>query len=101
MQMKNKKGAFALLALAAVLAIALAAVPAAYASGVEDLQLKTNFGGSGDDLFYGVTATSDGGFVAVGCSTEISFGTGDWSDADKKGNTDATIVKFDSNGSMV
>ena len=61
----------------------------------------TNFGGSGEDRFYGVTATTDGGFVAVGHSEDTSFGNGDWFGISGKGNVDAIIVKFDANGSIV
>ena len=55
---------------------------------------KKNFGGSGNDLFHAVTATSDGGFVAVGYSLVASFGTGDWTDETGRGGQDAIIVKF-------
>jgi len=67
--------------------------------GIDVLQ-KNNFGGSGDDYFESVIATSDGGFVAVGHSDVFD---GDWAAAGvtSKGNDDATIVKFNSSGAMV
>jgi len=61
---------------------------------------KNYVGGEGFDYFNGVAATSDG-FVAVGYSEHSSFGTGDWSDFDGKGNADATIVKFDTEGNVI
>jgi len=64
-----------------------------------DVVWMNRFGGSGADIFNSVTATSDGGFVAVGHAT--SFGTGDWAGVAGQGNDDAIIVKFDSNGTMV
>ena len=62
---------------------------------------KKNFGGTGDDMFTAVAATSDGGFVAVGNSQVTSFNNGDWSGVSGKGNKDAIIVKFDSDGNVV
>ena len=59
-----------------------------------------NFGGTGNDYFNSVTATSDGGFIAVGFSGTFD---GDWTTAGVtgKGNNDTTIVKFDSTGSVI
>jgi len=62
---------------------------------------KTRFGGSGADMFSSVTTTLDGGFVAVGYSVAASFGNGDWGGVTGRGGTDAIIVKFDSNGTVV
>jgi len=62
---------------------------------------KTPFGGSANDYFYAVTATTDGGFVAAGHSWSSSFGTGDWIGVTGRGSTDAIIVKFDSDGNIV
>ena len=62
---------------------------------------KKNFGGNGNDMFTGITATSDGGFVVVGNSTDPSFGTGDLYDLSGNGGTDAIIVKFDENGDFI
>ena len=64
---------------------------------------QNTFGGGGSyasDLFYSVTAVSDG-IVAVGTSSASSFGTGDWESVDAKGESDAIIVKFDNNGNVV
>jgi hypothetical protein len=55
---------------------------------------KKNFGGSGHDHFNSVTATTDGGIVAVGYSASGSFGNGDWTGVTGKGGNDAIIVKF-------
>ena len=63
-----------------------------------DALWKDNFGGVYGNYFMGVTATSDGGFVAAGYSYADSFGNGDWSGVTGYGNDDATIVKYDSNG---
>ena len=65
-----------------------------------DIVWKRNFGGNGHDEFVAVTMVSDG-FVAVGKSTEDSFGNGDWTDIDGKGYNDAIIVKYDNDGNMV
>jgi len=61
---------------------------------------KKNFGGSGSDYFYSVTAVSDG-IVAVGNSWAPSFGNGDWSGVTGTGDNDAIIVKYDNNGEVV
>ena len=60
-----------------------------------------SFSGSYDDYFFGVTATSDGGFVAVGYSSQSSFGTGAWIGVEGNGYKDAIIVKFDGDGNVV
>ena len=60
---------------------------------------KKNFGGSGDDRFNSVTAVSDG-YVAVGYSWEGSFGNGDWTGITGKGECDAIIVKFNTDGTV-
>ena len=62
---------------------------------------KKNFGGSGDDHFKAVTATSDGGFVAAGYSSLPSFGNGDWTGVTGRGGSDAIIVKFDNDGNTI
>ena len=61
---------------------------------------KKNFGGSGDDSFDSVAVAGDG-FVAVGSSDSSSFGSGDWTGVGGKGDRDAIIVKFDTNGNVV
>ena len=66
-----------------------------------DVVWKKNFGGSGEDRFNGVAATSDGGFFAVGYSRGASFGSGDWTDVARRGMTDAIIVKYDVSGDVV
>ncbi|MCL2167927.1 MAG: T9SS type A sorting domain-containing protein [Lentimicrobiaceae bacterium] len=61
---------------------------------------KKNFGGISDDIFYSVTAVSDG-LVAVGISFPNSFETGDWKEITGKGWEDAMIVKYDNDGEIV
>jgi len=61
---------------------------------------KKNFGGAGNDQFMALATVSDG-YVAVGESNRDSLGNGDWDDVTRKGNWDATIVKFDLNGNVV
>ena len=53
-----------------------------------DESIIRNFGGSGEDLFYSVTETSDGGFVAVGESSSTNAGF------TNRGLYDAMIVKY-------
>lgn len=73
-----------------------------------------NFGGAGNDYFFG-TAGDDyfyysdnrrppvlnGDFIAVGSSSAATFNTYDWTNIDGKGGSDATIVRFNSDGEMV
>ena len=58
---------------------------------------KSNFGGSGNDIYNSITAVSDG-IIAVGYSAAASFGNGDWTGVTGKGSTgnfsDAVIVKY-------
>ena len=61
---------------------------------------KKNFGGSDNDLYYSVTAVSDG-IVAVGYSASGSFGNGDWEGVTGKGEQDAIIVKYNFDGTLV
>jgi len=61
---------------------------------------KKNFGGPDSDRFFSVTAAPDGGCVAVGQSYYWSFGSDDWANTLAKGNSDATIVKFNAAGSV-
>lgn len=66
-----------------------------------NVEWKKNFGGSDNDYYYGVAATSDGGFVAVGHSYSGSFGNGDWAETSGKGGYyDAIIVKYDALGNI-
>jgi len=62
---------------------------------------KKSFGGAGDDYFVAVTTTTDGGYVAVGSSSSNSFGNGSWEGFNGKGFTDAIIVKYDSDGTLL
>ncbi|MCL2607241.1 MAG: putative Ig domain-containing protein [Methanomassiliicoccaceae archaeon] len=62
------------------------------------IEWKDNFGGDGDDVFYGVAATSDGGFVAVGYSMKESFGLNLHNPSG--GNSDALIIKYDKDGKI-
>ena len=55
-----------------------------------------NFGGAGDDEFYGVAVSGEGMVFAVGYSDEDSFGNGDWIQmGTKRGGLDAIIVLFE------
>jgi len=65
-----------------------------------NVKWKRNFGGSDHDYFNHVTAVSDG-FVVVGYSYADTFGSGDWSNIKRKGISDATIVKYNSDGQVV
>ncbi|WP_148305799.1 hypothetical protein [Candidatus Methanoplasma termitum] len=64
------------------------------------LEWAKNFGGVGDEGFNSIAATSDGGFIVVGYSSEDSFGTGDWVDVTGYGDYDATIIKCDGSGTV-
>jgi len=59
-----------------------------------------NFGGSGYDEFFGVTSDSDG-YIAVGESTQDSFGNGNWTGNEGNGGNEAIIVKFDTGGNVI
>jgi len=61
---------------------------------------KKNFGGAGNDFFYSATEVSDG-FVAVGYSTLLSFGNGDWKGIEGHGAGDAIIVKYSTTGEVI
>jgi len=69
-------------------------------SSTGSVEWAKNFGGEGDDYFSSVAATTDGGFVAVGRSSEFSFGTGSWVGVTRYGISDAIAVKFSSTGSV-
>jgi len=64
------------------------------------LNWAKNFGGPEQDSFTSV-AVDGSNFVAVGVSAEDSFGTGSWAGISGKGNDDAAIVKYDSNGNVI
>jgi hypothetical protein len=59
---------------------------------------KKNFGGIGEDVFSSLTSVP-GGIVAAGRSAWL--GTGDWEGVDGQGIFNATVVKFDNDGSAV
>ncbi|MCL2511175.1 MAG: Ig-like domain-containing protein, partial [Bacteroidales bacterium] len=61
---------------------------------------KNNFGGSNDEQYDAVTATSDG-IVAAGWAPPSSFGTGDLTGMTGQGSVDAIIVKYDFAGNVV
>jgi len=61
---------------------------------------QKNFGGSNQDVYESVTATSDD-IVAVGYSYPTSFNTGDWTGVTGKGSYDAIIVKYDNASNIV
>ena len=62
---------------------------------------KKTFGGSGNEGYISVIATSDGGIVAVGYSGASSFNNGDWTGTAGKGSNDAIIVKYDNAGNVM
>jgi len=61
-----------------------------------DVVWQKTFGGSYWDYFYGITLTEDG-YVAVGYSYSIDYDL----EGLNKGDDDAIIVKYDSNGDVV
>jgi len=65
-----------------------------------NVRWRKTFGGNGSDLFNSISFASDG-IVAVGQSDFYSFGSGDWGGVIGKGNTDATIVKYEYPPSIV
>ncbi|MCL2143149.1 MAG: hypothetical protein FWH44_02690 [Methanomassiliicoccaceae archaeon] len=65
------------------------------------MEWAKNFGGSGNDNFYGVTETSDGGLVAVGNAGSASFGNGDLATLTSNGASEAIIVKYGSDGTLL
>jgi hypothetical protein len=65
-----------------------------------NLMWKRNFGGSDMDWFKSVIALPDG-VIAVGSSSENSFGNGDWVGIEGKGGGDGILVKYDNNGNIV
>jgi len=83
-----------------VIAVAICLAGLTTQASAQDVMLKKNFGGSGTDYYWSVTAVSDG-VVAVGYSQETSFGTGDWTGVTGKGGVDAIIVKYDNNGNVL
>jgi len=93
-----KKIFFAMLAFALLPAFPLSA--SEEAAKMHEVEWQSNFGGSGDDIFNSVTALSDG-FVAVGRSSEDSFGNGDWEGVTGRGGHDAIIVRYDNDGKRI
>ena len=61
-----------------------------------DLLWVESIGGSENEIFYSVTQTSDGGFVAVGVSN-----SNDGDLPSNKGNNDAIIAKYNENGDFL
>ncbi|MDR1100836.1 MAG: hypothetical protein LBL34_00505 [Clostridiales bacterium] len=70
----------------------------AYADSDSDFEYvhSGNFGGKNSELFEGLTATSDGGYVAVGQSNGVSTSP-IWGN---NGNIDGIIVKYDIDGNV-
>ena len=58
-----------------------------------DVLWKKNFGGSGQEIYFGAYTMADG-FVAVGVSQENSFGNGDFTGLTGRGNNDAILVIY-------
>ena len=54
-----------------------------------------SIGGTKGDLINSVQQTSDGGYIAVGCSESSD---GDFTGVGNKGSLDATLIKFNKNG---
>jgi hypothetical protein len=65
-----------------------------------NLLWKKNFGGRGVDKFNGVLAVSDG-VIAVGESSAVSIGNGDWAGTTGNGASKAILVKYDHDGRIV
>ncbi|MCL2032223.1 MAG: hypothetical protein FWH45_00050 [Methanomassiliicoccaceae archaeon] len=65
-----------------------------------DVVWAKNSGDMKNNMYYSVTAVP-GGVVAVGYSSQGSFGVGDWSGVTGKGSNDAIVVKYDNNGDVV
>ena len=65
-----------------------------------DVDWAKSFGGIGDDYFNSVI-TDGNGYVAAGSSGPTSFGSGDWTGVAGKGEEDAMMVKYDTDGSVV
>ena len=66
----------------------------------QDVAWKKNFGGSDREEFYDLTAVP-GGYVAVGYGRVGTFNTGDWAGITGKGEVDAIIVKYDTEGNVL
>lgn len=62
---------------------------------------KKHFGGAGNDCFNAVTAVADGGYVVSGFSNGTSFGNGDWEGFEGTDESNAIVVKYDSEGNIV
>ncbi|WAG62450.1 hypothetical protein [Clostridium estertheticum] len=54
-----------------------------------------SIGGTKGDMFNSVQQTSDGGYIAAGCSESTD---GDFAGVGNKGSLDATLIKFNKNG---
>ncbi|MCB2342393.1 hypothetical protein [Clostridium estertheticum] len=54
-----------------------------------------SIGGTKGDMFNSVQQTSDGGYIAAGCSGSTD---GDFAGVVNKGSLDATLIKFNKNG---
>ncbi|MCL2041238.1 MAG: T9SS type A sorting domain-containing protein [Bacteroidales bacterium] len=66
-----------------------------------NVRWKMHFGGIGNDRFTSVTEQEDG-YVAVGYSNAISFGTGDMKNMQSKGTGESAIlVKYSKDGSIL
>ncbi|MCL1876914.1 hypothetical protein FWF74_02700 [Candidatus Saccharibacteria bacterium] len=63
-----------------------------------DLRWNRNFGGSDQDYFFGVTATNDGGAVAVGGGASDDF---DMLGLTIRGGRDAIIARYDKDGTRI
>ena len=60
----------------------------------------SSVGGTDDDYLYGVTATSDGGYVAVGYFTSTSIIVGGYT-LTRVNSFDGMIIKYSSNGTVL
>ena len=72
--------------------------------GKGTIEWKKNFGGANTDNFYGVSGTSDGGFIVTGTVAAPSYGNGDWMDGETPitgyGAQDSCVVKYDEGGNV-
>ena len=99
MRIRNINSMIALLVLALLITLPASSVSTEGSAGDGIVTWAKNFGGTKLDVFEDVIAVSDG-YVAVGFSETFD---NDWTAVGirGKGGVDATIVKFDNNGTVV
>ncbi|MCL2032123.1 MAG: hypothetical protein FWG96_02475 [Methanomassiliicoccaceae archaeon] len=101
----SKRAAKPMMIIAVAIMVMVAALPLLHtdtdSSGemIGDVSWASNYGGTNLDIFSDVTATTDGGCIAVGYSSSALSGPG-WS-VGNNGSIDALIMKFDSAGNVL